>query len=241
MGTPIIDRAKLTRELATILSKPDYRLMLFRENEDREMRHEKMQRRANLKGSSSKPSAFRPASSAEIATEAVDAAFGGVNQPNLLDPIRVVELKPGRVEICLYRLYDGLSHKTALTLGRWWATRSLLKEIWRATSSVHTQNRQSTAREFLRTAMFVHPSWNHGTHIARMRIEPGCSVPAIVGRGSWQAMKSAREGPVIQTEDDVIDKLGMMPIPGPKQVFLPLVNDMWVCGVAELSPQWPVN
>jgi hypothetical protein len=31
MGTPIVDRAKLAGQLAGILSKPDYRLMLPRE------------------------------------------------------------------------------------------------------------------------------------------------------------------------------------------------------------------
>jgi hypothetical protein len=239
MGTPIIDRAKLARELATILSKPEYRLMLLRENEDREMRHEKLQRRAKLKNTSTKPGAFKPATHAEIAAEAVDAAFGGVSQPNLLDPIQVIELRPTSAGISLYRLYDGLSHKTALTLGRWWATRSLLTQIWQATSKLTGQDRQKAVREFLRTAMFVHPSWNHGTHIARMKIQPGCRLPAIIGRGSWQAMKSARDGPTIQTEDDVIEKLGMMPIPGPKQLFLPIFNDMWVCSVADLSPDWP--
>jgi hypothetical protein len=54
-------------------------------------------------------------------------------------------------------------------------------------------------------------------------------------------MKSARGVPHIQTEDDVIDKLGMMPIPGPKQVFLPVFNDMWVRGVPNLSPDWPLS
>jgi hypothetical protein len=89
--------------------------------------------------------------------------------------------------------------------------------------------------------MFVHPSWTFGTNIAQLKIGGGCSIPAIIGRGSWTAMKSARGVPHIQTEDDVIDKLGMMPIPGPKQVFLPVFNDMWVRGVPNLSPDWPLS
>jgi hypothetical protein len=100
--------------------------------------------------------------------------------------------------------------------------------------------------------MFVHPSWNHGTNIAQMTIPAGSHTPAIIGRGSWTAMKStsptsgvaARSKSKvveIRSEDDVMEKLGMMPIPGPKQVFLPLFNDMWVRGVPELSSEWPLR
>jgi hypothetical protein len=241
VGTPIIDRGRLARELAAILSKPEYKQMLARENEDRELRQQKNHRRANLTAPSGKPTAYQPATAAQIAKEAVDAAFGDVNQPNLLDPVAVVELRAASSEICLYRLYDGISHKTALTLGRWWCTRSLLREIWQATSNLASDNRKRRTLEFLKSAMFVHPSWNFGTNIAQMKIGGGCSVPAIIGRGSWTAMKSARSAPQIQTEDDVIDKLGMMPIPGPKQVFLPVFNDMWVRGVPDLSPDWPLS
>jgi hypothetical protein len=241
MGTPIVDRNKLARDLAVLLSKPEYKQILARENEDRELRHEKNQRRATLKGLPGKPAAYQPATAAQLAKEAVDAAFGDVHQPNLLDPISVVELKAASTEISLYRLYDGISHKTALTLGRWWCTRSLLKQIWQATSDLTGEKRKSQTLEFLKSAMFVHPSWNFGTNIAQMKIGGGCSVPAIIGRGSWTAMKSARNAPAIQSEDDVIDKLGMMPIPGPKQVFLPLYNDVWVRGVPDLSPDWPLG
>lgn len=241
MGTPNIDRNKLASDLAALLSKPDYKQMLARENEDREMRQQKDQRRASLKGISGKPSKYQPATPAQLAKEAVDAAFGDVNQPNLLDPISVVELKAASTEISLYRLYDGISHKTALTLGRWWCTRSLLNQIWQATSDLAGEARRRRTLEFLKSAMFVHPSWNFGTNIAQMKIGGGCSVPAIIGRGSWTAMKSAKNAPAIQTEDDVIDKLGMMPIPGPKQVFLPIFNDMWVRGVPELSSNWPLG
>lgn len=241
MGTPIADRNKLASELAALLSKPEYKQMLARENEDREMRQQKGQRRASLKAPSVKPSAYQPATAAQLAKEAVDAAFGDVGQPNLLDPISVVELRPASSDICLYRLYDGISHKTALTLGRWWCTRSLLQEIWHATRDLSGDNRKRKTLEFLKSAMFVHPSWNFGTNIAQMKIGGGCSVPAIIGRGSWTAMKSARAAPQIQTEEDVIDKLGIMPIPGPKQVFLPVFNDMWVRGVPDLSGDWPFN
>jgi hypothetical protein len=241
VGTPIVDRNKLARELAALLSKLEYTQMLARENEDREMRQQKDLKRANLKAPTGKPAAYQPANAAQLAKEAVDAAFGDVNQPNLLDPISVVELRPASADIWLYRLYDGISHKTALTLGRWWCTRTLLTEIWHATRDLSGDNRKRRTLEFLKSAMFVHPSWNFGTNIAQMKIGGGCSVPAIIGRGSWTAMKSARNAPTIQTEDDVIEKLGMMPIPGPKQVFLPLFNDMWVRGVPELSPDWPLS
>ena len=114
MGTPIVDRAKLTQQLAALLSKPEYKFMLARENEDREMRQEKDQRRANLKAPSSQPAKYQPATAAQLAKEAVDAAFGDVGQPNLLDPISVVELRAAGTDISLYRLYDGISHARTL-------------------------------------------------------------------------------------------------------------------------------
>jgi hypothetical protein len=182
-----------------------------------------------------------PPTPVKIAKEAVEAAFGDMNQPNLLDPISVVELKAAQGEISLYRLYDGISHRTALTLGRWWCNRTLLRQIWHATSDLTGDERRRRTLDFLRSAMFVHPSWNLGTRIAQMKIGRGCSVLAIIGRGSWTAMKSSRNPPAIQTEDDVIEKLGIMPIPGPKQVFLPLFNDMWVKSIPDLAPDWPLN
>jgi len=241
LGTPIVDRDKLARELGALLSKPQYKQMLAHENEDRELRQQKNHRRTNLKAPSGKPTAYQPATAAQLAKEAVDAAFGDVNQPNLLDPVVVLELTPASAPICLYRLYDGRSHKTALTLGRWWSTRSLLKEIWHATSGLAGEERRGRTLEFLKSAMFVHPGGNYGTNIARMKVGGGCCVPAIIGRGSWTALKSYRIAPAIHTEDDVIDKLGMTPIPGPKQVFLPIFNDMWVRGVPDLSPDWPLS
>jgi len=74
----------------------------------------------------------------------------------------------------------------------------------------------------------------------------------IIGRGSWEAMMfttstsgskrpSGGQALEIRTEDDVMEKLGMIPIPGPKQVFFPLFNDTWVKGVPELSSDWPLN
>jgi hypothetical protein len=90
----------------------------------------------------------------------------------------------------------------------------------------------------MRSAMFVHPKWNYGTDVARMNIPQGGRVPVIVGKGSWQSLTSS---PEIQTEDDAMEKLGMVPIPGPKQFFVPLVNDMWVRSVPKLSENWPLD
>lgn len=182
----------------------------------------------------------------------MEAAFGEASKPNLVEPIYVVELRAVDTDICLYRLYDGLSQKTALTLGRWWWNRALLRQICWKTLDLPDDQRHRRVLEFLRSAMFVHPSWNYGTNIAQMKIPAGSHIPAIIGRGSWEAMKSSASpsgarGPSkgkvveIRTEDDVFEKLGMMPIPGPKQVFLPLFNDMWVRGVPGLTSVWPLN
>ena len=77
MGTPIVDRTKLASELAALLSKPEYKQMLARENEDREMRQQKDVRRATLKGLPGKPAVYQPATPAQLAKEAVDAALFG--------------------------------------------------------------------------------------------------------------------------------------------------------------------
>jgi len=76
MGTPIIDGNKLATELTTLLSKPEYKQILARENEDREMPQQKDQRRATLKGIPGKATAYQPSTPAQLAKEAVDAAFG---------------------------------------------------------------------------------------------------------------------------------------------------------------------
>jgi hypothetical protein len=236
MGTPVVDEAKLTRDLAAILSKPMYGLLLERANTDAMHRLEHQNKVNALYG---KPvtGPYKDMSPADLAAEAVKAAFGEQNKPNLLDPVIVTELRTGGPTIRLYRAYDGISHRTGLTLGRWWCNRRLLKQICYAAKNLSGGSRERRILDFMRSAMFVHSSWNYCTDVAKMEIPAGGSVPVIIGRGSWQAMQSED----IKTEEDVIDKLGIMPIPGPKQIFVPFVTGMWVKSVPKLSPDWPLD
>ena len=244
MGIPNLNRAKLVEDLTGILSQPVYRLLLDRANEYAETQQHNAYLRASLKNQSLKRSAYKAKGPAEFAEEGVKAAFGEQNKPNLLDPVIVVELIPRSQPISLYRAYDGVSHNSALTLGRWWCNRRLIKQICHSTEQFSGTAREQKILEFMRSAMFVHPERNFGKEVARMKIPEGGRLPAIVGKGSWQALKPdtrKKEVLEIQTEDDVIEKLAMVPIPGPKQFFTPLFNDMWVCQISKSSPDWPLD
>jgi len=235
MGTPNVDKSRLIRELAEILSMPAYSQWLMKANEDAEFRREFENKVDRLHGKPGKGK-YRVRGPQEFAMEAVDKAFGKRNRPNLLDPIVVNELKTNSDTLLLYRMFDGISLKTALTLGRWWCNRSLLEEICAATSKLNGTARENQILEYLRTAMFVDPNWNGCTDIAVMKIPAGASLPVIIGKGSWKALKS----PIIKTQGDVIDKLRIMPIPGATQVFVPFVDGMWVEKVVRSTPGWPL-
>ena len=96
------------------------------------------------------------------------------------------------------------------------------------------------------SAMFVQPERNLGKEVAKMEIPEGGRLPAIIGRGAWEALKTdpQKEKSLkiqVRTLDDVIDKLHVLPIPGPRQVFTPLVNDMWVRQIPRDSASWPLG
>jgi hypothetical protein len=244
MGTPNVNRAKLIADLTAILSQPIYRQLLDRGNEYAETQQHNAQLRAFVKNRSLKPSVYRNKGPAEFAEEAIEAAFGESQKPNLLDPILVVELIPRGQPIRLYRAYDGVSHKTALTLGRWWCNRRLVKQICHSTEQFSGTDREQKILAYLRSAMFVHPERNYTREVARMEIPEGGRLPTIVGKGSWEALKpdpKKKESLEIHTEDDVIEKLAMLPIPGPKQFFTPLFNDMWVRQIPKESANWPLE
>jgi hypothetical protein len=95
------------------------------------------------------------------------------------------------MSVYLYRLFDGKSYWTALTLGHWWIRRRLLKRIVHAVPGAHTQEGHARVLEFMRASMFVHPGWNHAADIARLSLPPGCSIPVITGLGDWRAIKEA--------------------------------------------------
>ena len=244
MGTPNLNRAKLIADLTGILSQPIYKQLLDRANEYAETQKHNADLKASLKNKSLKCPAYQAKGPAEFAEEGIKAAFGEENKPNLLDPVIVVELIPRQQAISLYRTYDGVSHNTALTLGRWWCNRRLVKQICHSTEQYSGTAREQKILQYMRSAMFIHPERNYGKEVARMKIPEGGRLPAIIGKGSWQALKpDARKKEVleIQSEDDVIEKLAMVPIPGPKQFFTPLFHDMWICQISKSSPAWPLD
>ena len=147
--------------------------------------------------------------------------------------------------VWLYRAYDGID---AGTLSSWWSEGDLLRSITSASPCQEENGKLNHAQvlKFMLSSAFVHPYWNEGKVVARMTIPAGSRVPVITGRGDWRTMtgakpreqnrlpKNAAAAPKmpndlkIDNEEDVHKKLGMAPIPGARQIFVPLFKDMWV-------------
>jgi hypothetical protein len=176
------------------------------------------------------------------------------NQQAMVDPVYVEDVR-GAIEF--YRTYDGLSSEqgTAMTLGGYWCSRAVVEQIWQATAKLSGQERQEFFMDVMRSANFIHPSWNQMSDIACMRVPAGARVAIVRGRGNWKAMRTNRPGakkplypkpphpfnnPQVESVDDVLYSLGTMPIPGVEQLNVPLYNDMWVSKVPKLSPAWPL-
>ena len=104
------------------------------------------------------------------------------------DPVTVEEMSGGRLEF--YRVYDGISHHTALTLGRSWFERSVLESVWSAAAKLQGKAREDMLMDLLRSANFIHPQWNNMTDIACMQVPSGSWVVVVRGKGSWKAMQS---------------------------------------------------
>ncbi|HEX6503518.1 MAG TPA: hypothetical protein VF011_09725 [Terriglobales bacterium] len=172
----------------------------------------------------------------------------------LLDPVYVEEI---RGEAQFYRGYDGVSSEqgTAMTLGSSWSSRKVVERIWGATPESLGAARKERFMDFMRSANFIHPSWNQMRDIACMRVPAGAWVVVVRGRGNWRAMQTNRPGaakplypkpyhpfnnPQIESIDDVLYSLEMMPTPGEEQYNIPLFNDLWVCKVAQQNPSWPL-
>jgi hypothetical protein len=258
MGTPIVDLNSLVSKLLAILTRPEtkayYGQMLEQFNRDRQHRldHSERLKTAN-------PRAVAAVSNLDavgFARHMVDRAFGTVKAPKLLDPIEVGEIVSGESSVWLYRAYDGID---AGTLGSWWSEGDLLRSITEA-SPCRDENGQLNhpqVLKFMLSSAFVHPYWNEGKDVARMQIPVGSRVPVITGRGDWRTMTDAKpreqnrlpkNAPAapnhandlkIDHEEDVHKKLGMAPIPGARQIFIPLFKDMWVAKIPHLSPKWP--
>ena len=204
------DPHRIKRELTELLSRPYYANLFSRRNQF------------------SNRGAVTPAA---FASETADWIM---RSSPFHDPVEVLELSGGQLEF--YRAYDGISHHTALTLGRCWLERQVLETIWTATQRWQGQGREKVLMEFLQSANFIHPQWNQMAEIACMQVGAGSKVVVIRGKGNWRAMRGQ---PGITSADDVISSLGMMPIPGTYQCIVPLYNDMWVRSVPRQSAHWP--
>ena len=139
-----------------------------------------------------------------------------------------------------------------MTLGSYWSSSSLVERIWKATAKWVGPEREETFMDFMRAASFIHPASNQMLHIACMRVPTGNCVVVIRGRGNWKALRTNRPGarkspkpfhpfenPKVETVDDMIYSLHMMPTPGEEQYYIPLFNDVWVCKV-ERGSKWPL-
>jgi hypothetical protein len=182
-----------------------------------------------------------------------EAARSLLSSQALLDPVQVEELRGG---VVFYRAFDGISSEqgTAMTLGRSWSSSALVERLWKATGKLSGATREQAFMDFMRSANFIHPAWNQMLHIACMRVPSGVPVVVIRGRGNWEAMRTNRPGtrkspypkpfhpfqnPPVESVDDVLYSLHMMPTPGEEQYNIPLFNDMWVRKV-EKNPGWPL-
>jgi len=213
------DPHRLERELSELLARPHYANMFARRNQFR-----------NPKDPADTPKTLAAKTTTWITQ---NTPFEG--------PVTVEERRGGALEF--YRVYDGISHQTALTLGRCWLERPVVESIWSATARWQGQARADMFMDFLRSANFIHPQWNMMTDIAVMQVPAGAFVVVIRGKGTWKAMRSkpgSKLSPGIQSAGDVMDLHGSMPIPGTYQCVIPLYNDMWVRNVPKLLPSWPL-
>jgi hypothetical protein len=217
------DPHRIERELREILSQPRYSALLAKQTQFRE----------------------KPITATLLAKQTAerirrDSPFDG--------EVTVDEVKGGH-GAKLYRGFDGIGGfrvglQAAMTQAAFWCDRDLVENIWDATAGVSGPARDQAFFDFLRAAMFVHPEWNRLTDSACMSIPAGNWVPVVKGTGSWRSMRQQpgrkAQIPQIRTAGDVIDRLGWMPIPGPHQYLLPLVNDMAVNKGPRLHLSWPL-
>lgn len=223
------DPHRIAGELLPLLSHPQYASIFDHRNQFRnQYRH--MKREDELE-STPKDLAHK-------------TAWDLFHSHGMLNPVEVVELE-GPLE--LYRAYDGGARpKSAGTLGRWWFDRRVVQEIWNLTGRYPGDDRQQTFMEFLRTANFISRDFNLMKEMAVMLVPTGWTLVAIRGKGDWKALRTAPGANLapgvspIVTQEDVIEKLGMMPIPGTIQYMVPLFSDGWVRQVPRLSSHWPL-
>jgi hypothetical protein len=210
------DLQRIERELHDLLSRPYYSSLFYHRNQF------------------SNQKAETPTSLAANTVE-----WMGENTP-FTGQVTVEELTGKRLE--MYRMYDGVSRNTALTLGRSWVERSVVETIWSATARWAGNDREGMFMDMMRSANFIHPQWNLMKSVACMQVDLGKLV-VVRGRGTWEAMRP-KPGrvlfPVINSPEDVMALHGSMPIQGTFQCIVPLYSDMWVRQVPRAKSTWPL-
>jgi hypothetical protein len=147
----------------------------------------------------------------------------------------------------LYHAYDGrrilftayhggMPRLLAGSLGRFWIERQLAESTWQTTTSCSGDRRCGPLRGIAAECQLS---------TTRMERPARDRRNVLRGRGSWRAMRTpigtARSaGHSIRSATDVIEHLGIMPIPGTPQYLVPLFNDMWVTQVPRNSLHWPL-
>jgi hypothetical protein len=255
------NRRQIERDLCSLLSKPEYSALFFRMNQFRGStdRNGKIIPRFTP---------LTVAQQAAERISGVNAMLDPVDVTELHGPVEIYRAHDGRSSRWPdgkdWHLSAGtlgsywFERDVASAIGdaaRRQAEAALSKRAGDRSGAPETSGAETSFRaefekqyfDFLRSAHFVLPEWNKMTKIAVLFVPVGVSVVVVRGRGNWKAMRTPSgqtrptgPGTEIQRKGDVIDHLGTMPIPGVRQTYVPLVDDM---KVSELSPKaatWPL-
>ena len=188
--------------------------------------------------------------SLEVRAFAKDEANKLVFESSMLNPVQVEELQQRGLKF--YRAFDGRPDKAKMVAG-YWSSLGLVQRMWDVAGEKSSgAEREQLFMEFMRAANFVPPEPNGMLHIARMDVPEGQPLVVIHARGDWRALltnrKNARpstaphhpfENPEIESTDDVLYSLRMMPTPGEEQFKIPLFDTAWVHPV-DRGTHWPL-
>jgi hypothetical protein len=167
---------------------------------------------------------------------------------SMLNPVYVDELQQGG--LYFYRAFDGKPNKAQMVSG-YWSSQLLVQRMWDVAKRRFPAEREEIFMEFMRAANFVAPD-NEMLHIARMEVPKRQSVVVIHALGDWRALQTNRshariskdpyhpfKNPKIESTDDVLYSLRIMPTPGEEQFKIPLFDSSWVKKV-ERGENWPL-
>jgi len=166
----------------------------------------------------------------------------------MLKPVYVEEWQKDGLNF--YRAYDGRPDKAQMVSG-YWSSQLLVQRMWEEAKKLSPAAPEELFMDFMRAANFVAPD-NEMLHIARMEVPKGRSVVVIRALGDWRALITNRphartskdpyhpfKNPKIESTDDVLYSLRIMPIPGEEQFKIPLFDSKWVKKV-ERGENWPL-